>query len=461
MRLLNHFLIKSIMCMVYIAIISFPCSAEIQGDIELLKTVALANQANYESILTWKSDVSEEIISSTGDNYEQTLKAQCEMAYDQLKQAVRWNKTPKEFYDEKDGERKIDKTDFHGYYESSMFIKSSYYNYIDNKNPDEIDKDFYILKIDDPKKAAGWSEYSFDPRLLLADPHGHPIFVSLMLYYKDLKDSEPGYVNINRSGDLVTLELAIIKNLSNKYVFDLSKGGNLVEWVGKQNGLVITQKCTFENISGSWVLKTFYKTNYDPTRKEVTTRKRTLEFSNSVVNVPFEEDEFTVKKMGVKEGEMIQDHLAEKIYRYDGTFQEPLRSPQPLAGKKMPYLVEDGINLSNADANDKTILLCFFEMEQRPSRNSMTELSKKAQELKSKDIEVIAIHASKIEQEKLDEWVKENGINFPVGMIVKDEEQTRFNWGVKALPWLILTDKEHIVKAEGFSVEELDEKIKL
>jgi len=31
---------------------------------------------------------------------------------------------------------------------------------------------------------------------------------------------------------------------------------------------------------------------------------------------------------------------------------------------------------------------------------------------------------------------------------------------VKSLPWLILTDKEHIVIAEGFGLDELDEKIK-
>jgi len=34
------------------------------------------------------------------------------------------------------------------------------------------------------------------------------------------------------------------------------------------------------------------------------------------------------------------------------------------------------------------------------------------------------------------------------------------NCGIRALPWLILTDKEQIVQAEGFSMNELDEKIK-
>ena len=32
-------------------------------------------------------------------------------------------------------------------------------------------------------------------------------------------------------------------------------------------------------------------------------------------------------------------------------------------------------------------------------------------------------------------------------------------WGVKSLPWLILTDKEHVVTAEGFSLDDLNEKM--
>jgi hypothetical protein len=44
-------------------------------------------------------------------------------------------------------------------------------------------------------------------------------------------------------------------------------------------------------------------------------------------------------------------------------------------------------------------------------------------------------------------------------MIEDDSEKTRFNWGVKSLPWLILTDKKQAVRAEGFPITELDWKI--
>jgi len=45
-------------------------------------------------------------------------------------------------------------------------------------------------------------------------------------------------------------------------------------------------------------------------------------------------------------------------------------------------------------------------------------------------------------------------------MIQGDVEKTRFTWGVKSLPWLILTDRNHVVAAEGFALAELDDMLK-
>ena len=90
----------------------------------------------------------------------------------------------------------------------------------------------------------------------------------------------------------------------------------------------------------------------------------------------------------------------------------------------------------------------------------MLQLTKQEQQLKAKDVVVVTVQASKIDENKLKEWVKNYNIPFPVGMIQGDEEKTRFAWDVKSLPWLILTGKEHIVRAEGFGLNELDEKIK-
>jgi hypothetical protein len=143
---------------------------------------------------------------------------------------------------------------------------------------------------------------------------------------------------------------------------------------------------------------------------------------------------------------------------HDGKVTPINIQPLPLTGKQLPELKELETE-SSPDMIDKIVLVCFFDYEQRPSRNCIIQLSKSAQELQTKDIVIFAVQASKVEKVKLDEWIKESNISLPVGMIVSDEEKTRINWGIKSLPWLILTDENHIVTAEGFSINEVGEKL--
>jgi protocatechuate 3,4-dioxygenase beta subunit len=136
--------------------------------------------------------------------------------------------------------------------------------------------------------------------------------------------------------------------------------------------------------------------------------------------------------------------------------------PQPpsLVGRALPELKDLKIDLSPADSGDKMILVCFFDMNQRPSRYCTGKLAKQAEQLKQKDITVVAVEASKVDENALSEWIKGSNIALPVGMIQDEVEKTRFAWGVRSLPWLILTDRQHIIRAAGFGLNELDEKIK-
>ena len=140
------------------------------------------------------------------------------------------------------------------------------------------------------------------------------------------------------------------------------------------------------------------------------------------------------------------------------SLQPPEQAPS-LMGKSLPELNDVEIDFNLDRANEQMILICFFDMQQRPSRNCISRLVKRAGQLRQNGISVITIQASKVDTNSLEVWLKENNVPFTIGTIQDDEEQVRFNWGVKSLPWLILTDKKHIVIAEGFSVNELDGKI--
>ena len=131
-----------------------------------------------------------------------------------------------------------------------------------------------------------------------------------------------------------------------------------------------------------------------------------------------------------------------------------------LKGDALPGF--DGIELDfAAEGNEgKMLLICFFDMNQRPSRRRISEMAKQAGQLRQNGIFILAIQATKIRRDKLDAWAKNNGIPFAVGLIEEDVEKARFTWGVKSLPWLILTDRRHLVVDVDFGFSELADKIK-
>jgi len=135
------------------------------------------------------------------------------------------------------------------------------------------------------------------------------------------------------------------------------------------------------------------------------------------------------------------------------------KEPPSLVGKPLPQLKDFNHKIDVNQTKDRMILVCFFDMEQRPSRNCIRELAKRAKQLKQKGVTGVAVQASKIDENTLNEWVKNYNIPFPVGMGQGDEERTRFTWGIRSLPWMILTDKQHVVTAEGFNPAELNEKL--
>jgi hypothetical protein len=130
-----------------------------------------------------------------------------------------------------------------------------------------------------------------------------------------------------------------------------------------------------------------------------------------------------------------------------------------LTGEPLPELSDLGIKPLLDDLNGKKIVLCFFDMQQRPSRHCVMQLGKRAKQLAATGVAMVAIQAVEVDQEMLDKWAKKNNIAFPVGMVQGDEEKMHLAWGAKSLPWMILTDKEHVVRGEGFGIAELDKKI--
>ncbi|TKJ39574.1 MAG: hypothetical protein CEE38_02300 [Planctomycetes bacterium B3_Pla] len=134
--------------------------------------------------------------------------------------------------------------------------------------------------------------------------------------------------------------------------------------------------------------------------------------------------------------------------------------PESLRGKKLPKLDNIKTEFDIERFEGGPILLCFWDVDQRPSRHCVGRLAEQMEQFREKGVTVVVVQTSKVDEKVLNEWVRKNAVPFPIGIVRGDVEKTKSAWGVQALPWLILADRNHIVSAEGFELGELDEKMK-
>jgi len=299
---------------------SFPCHAGVQGDLELLKTVALEHKANFESILTWKGDAFEERTSRKGDNYYYLLKNKCTFAYDQLQQAVRWNRDPQESRFLVDG--KLQRSLYANYNAIMIKARTSYDYKVGGLNEERnvIDQ----LVISEPERLKNMGNHGLDPRYFFFN-HGLPVYDMLMHLYNNANNPElmKTYVKREENRVIVTTEgLTKGQDIIEKWTFNLSTGGNLVEYYNKGPRAENTREYEYEEKSGVWVLKSYKSMNVTHHEDGDLRSIRLITWSNSVVNVPFDQDEFTLDKLGVRRGALVSDHKRGMGYIYGGFLRD-------------------------------------------------------------------------------------------------------------------------------------------
>ncbi len=136
--------------------------------------------------------------------------------------------------------------------------------------------------------------------------------------------------------------------------------------------------------------------------------------------------------------------------------QPPRRAT--LNGNPLPDLAT--VNLaSDAAPVGRPVLLCLFDFEQRPSRRVVRLLAEQHDALRQKGVSVLAVQAPVTSAESLQSWKNANPVPFPVGSVLEKSDKTKWASEVDSLPWLILTDADHRVAAEGFMLDELDAKL--
>ena len=162
--------------------------------------------------------------------------------------------------------------------------------------------------------------------------------------------------------------------------------------------------------------------------------------------------EYTIKngKYVNKEGWVVDDRDA--IAKHRGSYS----IVSSLIGRPLPSLGGFGLAHDLELLEDKRLLICFWDFRQRPSRHLLEQLVERADSLREQDIVVIVIQTAKLDQVKLDEWIKNRNVPFALGSLVGEEKAVFGQWSVRGLPWLILTDKDHIVTHEALTIPGLN-----
>lgn len=136
--------------------------------------------------------------------------------------------------------------------------------------------------------------------------------------------------------------------------------------------------------------------------------------------------------------------------------KKELASAESKIGKPIPGFGNIRFEAFQKDQiKGKPLLVCFWDMDQRPSRQCIRVLEKQKQALRDKNIVILAVHSGTKRGKQVKDWLTKNGPSLTVGMIQGDPYNTLLAWGAKGLPWLILADEQHIITNAGFSLDDL------
>jgi hypothetical protein len=135
--------------------------------------------------------------------------------------------------------------------------------------------------------------------------------------------------------------------------------------------------------------------------------------------------------------------------------KQELTTAESKVGQSIPGFENIKIaDFKSESIENKSLLICFWDMEQRPSRQYIQELQKQKETLESKSIEILIIHAGTKAENEIKQWIEKNKISLTSGTIEGEPYDTLLAWGARGLPWFVLTDKKHVIIKAGFNTDD-------
>lgn len=142
----------------------------------------------------------------------------------------------------------------------------------------------------------------------------------------------------------------------------------------------------------------------------------------------------------------------------DAAATAAITNTRVLAGKKLPDLGDFGIDAPAEATAGKGLLVCFWDFNKKAGKRSVKSLNDQAPHMEELNIIIVSIQTDpNVSEEQIQAFFESEGITLPTGLVTAENKDKLKAWGVQADPWLIATDKNHIVTAEGFTFMQVEE----
>ncbi len=157
------------------------------------------------------------------------------------------------------------------------------------------------------------------------------------------------------------------------------------------------------------------------------------------------------------------DHVTIKLGQHFTNFV-----PQDsLVGGPLPDLRKLEIGFDARRIRNKKVLVVFVDYTKRASQIAISQLQRFSRELRRQNVAIVCIQVAPADEDELRQWKKQNKIPFPIDVLPGHGGQARIpllqqssgimstlrqQWGVRSLPWTILTDEHQQIVATGVNI---------
>ena len=309
-------------------------SGSFDDDVELIGFLAAQNEANRSRIVTWRGNATVEdvVISELKEPGTLRRRSTVDFVCDQGRSAVRWrwcvegqSRSEGEPYQAPEYREKL----HIGMKKDDKFY---YYKKINENFPNSL----FIrpgAKLEPIKRG-----HVFNP-MWYYSPFHFDVVEHLQYIHRLARDRKILRWRVMRQADLVTVECDK-DGIINRMVFDVSQGGLLVRYFGKDSGAEDTVEISWMKIKDTWLPASYIVRNVS----KGTLQERKVSFRKNVVNEPVGAEEFTYEKLGLEPGDKIQDQLVGVTYRYK--YDEAVEG-----------LIDQGLSGPDASAKDSSAVV--------------------------------------------------------------------------------------------------------